>query len=383
MAEPSPVAPDGLARWSAEVVVVGLGASGLEAVGRLADRGLDVIGLDARGVAAGAAGANGGFLLAGLADFHHDAVRRLGRPTALGWWRRTCAELDRIAATEPSVDRVGSLRIAASADELADCSRQLTAMQSDGLAVEAYDGPEGQGILVHGDGVVDPVARCRRLAHRAQAAGARLVAPAPVDVIEVTTTGAAVHLGPDDAAGTPVQQRSVTARAVLVAVDGGLDRLRLRTAAGVVPLVSGVRTARLQMLATAAEHRVSLPRPVYRRHGLDYVQQRASGEVLLGGGRDVGGDEEWADRGALPDPSPQVQAHLDRWLAALGVAAPVVRRWAAHAAFTTDRLPLVADPAPGVHVVGAYSGHGNVLGGLLAREAADRITEDLSRPRRR
>ena len=52
------------------------------------------------------------------------------------------------------------------------------------------------------------------------------------------------------------------------------------------------------------------------------------------------------------------------------MTAPVTHRWAAHAAFTADRLPVDERLADGVHVVGAYSGHGNVLGGLLAREAA-------------
>jgi gamma-glutamylputrescine oxidase len=70
-----------------------------------------------------------------------------------------------------------------------------------------------------------------------------------------------------------------------------------------------------------------------------------------------------------------VQRHLDGWLAELGVAAAVTHRWAARAAFTEDHLPVDERVAPGVHVVGAYSGHGNVLGPLLAREAALRLLD--------
>ena len=60
---------------SCDVCVVGLGGSGLTAVNHLLKYGLKVVGIDAEDVGAGAAGRNGGFLLAGLAAFYHDAVK--------------------------------------------------------------------------------------------------------------------------------------------------------------------------------------------------------------------------------------------------------------------------------------------------------------------
>lgn len=348
-----PTSPAGalLERPPPDVVVVGMGASGLEAATALARRGADTVALDAVGIAAGAAGANGGFLLAGLALFHHDAVAALGRDAAVAWYHRTLAELDRLGDREPTFRRVGSLRTAADAAELADVERHLAALRADDLPGEPYDGTFGPGLLVPGDGVFHPVARCRRLAVAAVEAGATLVAPARVTRVEPR----AVHVaGLDRPLATP---------RVLVAVDGGLEHL--------VPVLGEqVRTARLQMQATAPMDQVVADRPRYHRHGLDYLQQLPSGEVLLGGGRDVGGASEWDVSGAPAAPSAPVQAHLDRWRADLGIDAPVTHRWAAHAAFTPDRLPVDERVAPGVHVTGAYSGHGNVLGGLLAREAA-------------
>lgn len=331
-----------------DVVVVGMGASGLEATVALARRGADVVALDAVGIAGGAAGANGGFLLAGLALFHHDAVAALGRDAAATWYRRTLAELDRLADREPTFRRVGSVRTAAHAAEAADVEAHLTALRDDDLPAEPYDGPLGRGLHVPGDGVFHPVARCRRLAVGALEAGATLVAPARVTYV---APGGVTIDGLD---------QPVAAPHVLVAVDGGLEH--------VVPALGGrVRTARLQMLATAPTEQVVADRPCYHRYGLDYLQQLPTGEVLLGGGRDVGGEAEW---GAPAVPSEPVQAHLDRWCVGLGIAAPATHRWAAHAAFTADRLPVDERIAPGVHVTGAYSGHGNVLGGLLARAAA-------------
>jgi glycine/D-amino acid oxidase-like deaminating enzyme len=63
---------------TADVCVVGLGGSGLAAVAELVDRGLSVVGLDAGRVGAGAAGRNGGFLLAGPSAFLHRAVAAWG-----------------------------------------------------------------------------------------------------------------------------------------------------------------------------------------------------------------------------------------------------------------------------------------------------------------
>jgi len=157
----------------------------------------------------------------------------------------------------------------------------------------------------------------------------------------------------------------VTARrGVVVAVDGGLEHL--------VPSLAGrVRSARLQMVATAPADDVRLPRPVYARYGLDYWQQLPDGRVALGGGRDVGGEPEWTtDR----VPSAPVQAHLERVLREdVGTAAPVEHRWVGVVAFTPDRLPVLAEPAPGLLAVGGYSGTGNLVGPLCATWAADRL----------
>lgn len=336
---------------AADVVVVGLGASGLAAIGELARRGVDVVGLDAIGVAGGAAGANGGFLLAGLSMFHHDAIAQLGRARARSAYAWTLDLLDEVFDTEPTARRTGSLRIAADDHEFTDIRAQARALEADGFPVAPWEGPEGRGVLVPTDGVLQPVARCGRMAVEAVAAGARLHAPARVTrvgtgMVEVEDVG-------------PVEAR----RAVIVAVDGGLERL--------VPGL-GVRSARLQMLATAPDTTVDRRRPEYRRWGYDYLQQLPTGEVLLGGGRDVGGDDEWD---APARASADVQGYLDGELARLGVTAPVTHRWAAPAAFSRDGLPVVATVVDGVHVLGGYSGHGNLLGPALGRLVAAAVID--------
>ncbi len=329
--------------------VVGLGGSGLAAVHALLDLGQRVAAIDAVGVAPGAAGSNGGFLLAGTAAFHHDAVAALGRDRAVALYRQTLAELDAIETDTPDiVSRRGSLRIAADPSELADCDRQFDAMAGDDLPVERYVGPEGEGLLFPFDGVFNPGWRCDVLASRAIARGARLFAPARADAIE----SGVVRVG----------QHRIRCRHVFVLVDGRLS--------AIFPELSAiVRTARLQMLATAPIGRQIWPRPVYYRNGYEYWQQLDDSSLLVGGFRDQAGESEWTDAAT---PHPAVQSRIESFVRNhLGVHQPITHRWAASVGFTDGVLPYVGEVRPGVWAAGGYNGTGNVIGAICGRGLAE------------
>lgn len=343
-------------RLSADVCVIGLGGSGLSCVRELQRLGVSVVGLEAARVGGGAAGRNGGFLLAGIAAFHHDATTVHGRERAARAWRLTLAELERIAAETPrAVRRTGTLRIAVDDTELADCEAQRLAMHVDDLPVERYEGPEGRGLLFPRDASFHPLLRCRALAREASSAGARLFECSRATRIargEVITVRGAVRAG-----------------AIVVAVDGGLER--------VLPeLVGRVRTVRLQMLGTAPATDVHYPRPVYARYGMDYWQQLPDGRIALGGFRDVGGDEEWTHDAR---PTARVQEALEACLRErVKTRAPITRRWAAPVSYSRDGMPVVEEVRPGVWATGAYSGTGNVVGALCGRAVAQLVTSGKS-----
>jgi gamma-glutamylputrescine oxidase len=333
---------------TADLCVIGLGASGLAALLAAQQSGASVIGLDAGGVGGGAAGRNGGLLLAGLAAFYHDAAVELGAARAAAIYRKTVAEIAALAADpELEVRVTDSLRIADDAEEVADVQLQIAAMQRDGLAVEPYDGPQGRGLLVPGDAVFQPLQRCRVWARRALAGGAQLFEQSAVRAIDGTTV--------------LTEHGRVLARRVIVAVDGGLELL-------LPQLAPRVRTTRLQMLSTAADPTLQLTRPVYARWGYDYWQQLPDGCIALGGGRDEFEDAEW---GAAAEPSAALQAWLEQRLRErVGSRAPISRRWAARVSYRLDScLPIAEEVAPGLFAVGAYSDTGNVIGVLCGRAA--------------
>ena len=352
LATPLPVA-SGV--QSADVCVVGLGGSGLSAIEVLLDAGLRVVGVDRGGIAAGAAGRNGGFLLAGVADFHHRAVTRLGATRACSLYQATAQELVRwFSSADTVARRTGSLRIAADAAEFEDCLAQASAMQADGFNVEMYEGLQGKGLLFPDDGVFHPARHWNRLADALLQRGARLFGGSSVLSIQsgvVVTAQAQIH-----------------AVRTLICVDGGLERL--------LPALAGrVRSARLQMLAT-----LPLPlheqRPVYFRDGHDYWQQLDDGRIALGGGRDIGGSSEW---GAPPLPSDKVQNYLELIARRqFGKAVEVSHRWAAEVAYSDNGLPIFGEVSPGLYACGAYSGTGNVLGVLCGRALARRALGQTS-----
>jgi glycine/D-amino acid oxidase-like deaminating enzyme len=332
----------------ADVCVVGLGGSGLAALDELSALGVTAVGLDGRSVGAGAAGRNGGFVLAGLAKFYHETVAQFGRETAAGIYRLTAGEIQRQEQELPGIIRLtGSLRLAADAAEREDCQKHLAALHEDGFAAEPYAGAEGEGILLPTDGVMQPLRRVRALARTLRGRGILLYENSPVRKMvpgSVVTDAGTVLCG-----------------TVIVAVDGGLETI-------FPELRPRVRAARLQMLATAPAPEVNFPRPCYWRHGYDYWQQQSDGTVALGGFRDHALEAEWT---LDPEPTEFIQGLLENFLREkLRVRAPVTHRWAASVGYTPDGLPLLDEVRPKTWAVGGYNGTGNIVGALSARAAA-------------
>ena len=344
----------------ADLVVVGLGGSGLTALLHAAERGLNVIGIDADRIAAGAAGRNGGLLLAGIADFHHNVRKDFGVERATALYQHTLDEMDRIEATTPeAVSRIGALRIGElrrgeDPAELSDTYAHRDALIADGFPVEDYEGEQGVGILIPTDGTFHPAKRAVLLANLATKAGAQIFTHSLASKIEsglVTTA-----------------QGSIKAKHIIVAVDGNLGKA--------LPEVSDlVQPTRLQMISTAPETKLKMKYAVYVRQGWDYWQQLPDGRIAIGGGRDLALQQEATD---VVEPTQIMRDYLERKLHDIGVTAPVEHHWAAIVSYTDSGLPIVKEVQPGVWAVGAYCGTGNVVGALLARSAVDHCIDGHS-----
>jgi glycine/D-amino acid oxidase-like deaminating enzyme len=128
------------------------------------------------------------------------------------------------------------------------------------------------------------------------------------------------------------------------------------------------------MIATAPLQERIADCLVYARWGHEYFQQRPDGRLLAGGFGDLDGERSYTAR---EEGSPEVWERLERYVRAdLGLTdAEVTHRWVGVVAYGDDGRPY-AGAVPGrsgLHVLGGYSGHGNLLGWVAGRAVADAI----------
>jgi gamma-glutamylputrescine oxidase len=323
-----------------DVAVVGGGVTGCACALSLAEAGLRVRVYDAREIAGGASGRNGGFALRGGAMPYDRAREWLGADEALAYWRLTERYVDRLERLAgDAFRRVGSLRIAADEEEREELRAEYDSLRADGFAAEWRDDLppplEGRfaGAILHPpDGALQPARFVRRLAARAADAG--------VDIREHVRVGSLDELE----AGT-----------VVVATDGYPSGLLDELEGSIVP-------TRGQMIATEPLPERYFERPHYGRHGFDYWHQTPDGRILAGGFRDVSLDSEFTADEVI---TPLVQGALEEFVFGLvGRELRITHRWAGIFGLVLDFMPVVG-PVPardGVWVAGGYSGHGNVLG---------------------
>jgi gamma-glutamylputrescine oxidase len=351
-----------------EACVIGAGVAGLSCARRLAAHGIETIVLERDTVAGGASGRNGGFLIAGLAPFHNDAVELWGREYAARVYARTLEAQEQMYALAQelgvgdAVRRVGCLRVSSSEEESEHVRRHVAALGEDGFPGRLLGRDELppalrasalNACLTEHDGSLQPARWIRALAGDAERAGVRI------------HEGSEVR-APIDGPKLILEGGSVRARHVIVAADGALPRL--------MPAYEGrVRARRLHMVATEPLSERVADQLVYARWGYEYFQQRPNGRVLAGGFGDLDGDASYTDSG---DGDPRIWDRIERWLREdVGVHAPVTHRWTGTVGYSEERRPFVGPVPgrPGLWVAGGYSGTGNVPGFLAGQELADMV----------
>jgi gamma-glutamylputrescine oxidase len=141
--EPAPPLPVRKLDGPVDVAVVGAGVTGCACALALAAAGKRVRVHDARAVAEGASGRNGGFALRGTAAPYPVAAETVGREAAKLLWERTERELDVMEELAgDAFRRTGSLRIANDNEEAAELREEYEALVADGFDAEWRDGSE-------------------------------------------------------------------------------------------------------------------------------------------------------------------------------------------------------------------------------------------------
>jgi glycine/D-amino acid oxidase-like deaminating enzyme len=354
LAEPPDPLPQVRLDGSPDVAVVGGGITGCSCALALAEAGSRVRLYDAREIAGGASGRNGGFALRGGAAPYPVLVESIGRDRTAELWRWTERELGELARLAGDAFRpLGSLRLASDDEECVELRAEYDALRADGFAADWLDevppplNGRYPGAIFHPpDGVLQPARLVRRLAERAAAAG--------VEIHQHTRVGSAAETG---------------AETVVVATDGYPSGLLGELEGLIVP-------TRGQVIATEPLSELLFEIPHYGRHGFDYWHQTQDGRIVAGGFRDVSLQDEFT---AEEVTTPVVQSALERFVETLmGRSLRVDYRWAGIFGMVFDFVPVVGrvPGADGLWVAGGYSGHGIVLGFSSGRLVARAILGD-------
>jgi glycine/D-amino acid oxidase-like deaminating enzyme len=318
-----------------DVAVIGGGVTGCSCALTLAERGVRVRLYEAREIAGGASGRNGGFALRGATAPYDEARRDLGDERARLLMELTERSLDHMEELAgDALRRVGSLRLAFDDDERDALRREHDALRDHGFAVEWVDELEPpldslyRGAILHpNDGTLQPARWVRRLA------------------------GHAVHAGAEIREGERVTIEELDADAIVVACDGFIPQL--------LPELP-IQSTRGQVLATEPLREQLYDRPHYARGGYDYWHQLPDGRLVIGGNRDASLETEDTD---VEETTSIVQERLEALVERLaGYRPQVTDRWAGIWGTTPDLMPLVGEVRESVWVAGGYSGHGNALG---------------------
>jgi len=366
----------------ADVVVVGAGYTGLSAALHLAERGTDVVVLDAAEPGWGGSGRNGGQIIPGLKDDPDELEHKFGPEAGRRMWQLSGGAADLvfelIARHKIACHAQQSGWISAAPTEggLSALRVRVDQWQRRGAPVEILDRQRvaeltgttcyAGGLLDRRAGTLQPLAYVRGLARAAKQAGATMHGRSAVTRIESRGS----EWRAVTSAGT------VTAGKIILATNAYTDDLWPDLRRTLIPVQSYQVATRplpddIRRRVLPGGQAVSDLRRI-----LFYFRLDPDGRLLMGG------------RGPLNDTGdPALFARLEaasvRFFPQIGKP-EWEHRWSGRVALTADHLPHLHEPRPGALIGLGYNGRGvamaTVMGKLLAERALGASSKEVGWP---
>ncbi len=370
---PAVDAPPLVGERRAEVAVVGGGFTGLSTALHLAERGADVVLLEAQQPGWGASGRNGGQVNPGLKHDPDVVLRDFGAAQGARMVAFAGAApqfvFDLIARLNLDCEamRCGTLRAAVHARHVAALSATVEQWQRRGAPVEWVEGAAlagltgtsryPAGMLDRRGGSLNPLSFARGLAAAAAAAGAGIHGGTRVLELERTDRRWTIRC----------PRGSVTAQRVVLATNGYTDGLWPGLARSLVPVFGAIVAT--EPLPEAIGVQVLPGRPVVYESGAVTVYYRIDqGGRLIIGGRGPMHEIQHAAQ------IPHIVDYARRLWPALGTVR-FTHGWGGRLGFTADGYPHLHEPADGILACVGYNGRGIALATALGQELATRCLD--------
>jgi len=361
----------------ADVAIVGGGYTGLSAALHLAERGIDVVLLEANRVGWGASGRNGGQIHSGQRRDVEWLESHLGLDHARRLWAlgedAKALVRDLIARHDIQCDLRDGLFGVAHKQRFVDGEKQYAeklrrdygyeqiswvdrAPLAEALGTDVYFG----GVRDSGAGHLHPLNFALGIARAAAAAGAHLHEATPVTKLEGGAKPVLV---------TPAGR--VSADTVILAGNGYLDGVEADTEARVMPMNNYILTT--EPIGAGQEGGILKGGEAASdsRFVIYYWRPTPDGRLLFGGGETYSRRFPADIRGFVRRHMLNIYPQLDQ--------AHIHHAWGGTLAVTVNRLPYIRKIGPGVYVGAGFSGQGVTIAPLAGKVLAEAIAGEPAR----
>ncbi|GAB4020586.1 MAG: FAD-binding oxidoreductase [Bdellovibrio sp.] len=350
-------------KLNADICIIGGGIAGLSTAYWLKkeDPSMKVVVVERFEVGDGATGRNAGFITCGSVEHFNRLVGKHGREEAAQIWKFSEDNLKLLKehiiedrANDLLFEHKGSFSLASTDSEFAELKNSAELMKSLDINVEVIEeqgiksrlGVEGfvGGIKYVDDASVHPLKMLRRMREKIEAL------PTEVTILENNEVYAIDNMGDNKLIRTKYAQ--IEAPIVVFATNGYSPLLHKFFDDKIFP-------TRGQILATEPVPRF-MEGPCYANFVLDYFRQMPTGEMIIGGFRQLQRD---AEIGYADQTSDQIQKALEEFLQTHIPPvrkAKITHRWTGVMGFSVDGQPMVgAMPTePQLFFVGGFTAHG-------------------------
>ncbi|MGB5558990.1 MAG: FAD-binding oxidoreductase [Paracoccaceae bacterium] len=375
-ATPHDIAPELRGEVRADVCVIGGGYTGLSAALHLAEKGLDVVLLEAHRVGFGASGRNGGQVGSGQRLEQTALEKSVGKDDARKLWdiAEEAKALVREIAAKHAPDahyKPGVAHAVWSAAELSHEAAtaealardygydQITMLDRDEVAHLTGSKGFGGGSLDMGAGHVHPLNLAIGLAQAATKAGARIFENSVVH-----------HIQPGAKVTVQTDKGRVLADHVVLAANGYIGGLDRTVAARVMPINNFI----IATEPLGDRWKEILPTDVAvadSKFVVNYWRRSEDGRLLFGGGESYGYRFPTDIAALVRKPMLSIYPQL--------ADARIDYAWGGTLAITTTRMPHFAQPRPGLWSASGFSGHGVALATMAGKIMAEAIAGDAGR----